>query len=217
MTQQQNATQKLINFLDKGLLYIYRPVDDLEARSWLQTNTEHMGMLLNKYNKTLSAYNLRTVTAQIIINGQLRHETIASNINDTIQYFRDNTADFTNYEEKVVRIRYAFGNSVTQEELIETAIKYDICYRYAATNEDEDEDNNKFMTWINDKINFLRDQLSKNHNTLKGCRYGITVEINGETKYATSAEDYESIVRYFGELKYSNDETKHVLIKYVVF
>ena len=225
MTQQQqpNATQKLINFLDKGFVYIYRPKDELEARSWLQTNTEHMGYLLNKYNKSLAAYNLQKVIAQIIINGQLRHETIASNINAIIQYFRDNKADFTNYEEKVVRIRYVFGNSVTpdrvtQEELIETASEYDICYRYAATNEDKDKDKNRYTTWIKDKINFLRDQLLTNHKTLKDCRYGITVEINGETKYATSAEDYESIVSYFGELEFiSNNETKHVLIKYVVF
>lgn len=228
MTQQQqpNATQKLINFLDKGLVYIYRPVDELDARSWLQTSTENMDMLLNKYNKSLVTHGLDNVTAQIIINGQLRHETAANNINAIIQYFRDNKADFTNYEEKVVRIRYVFGNSVTpdrvtQEELIETAIKYDICYRYAGNQGVKYKDNNKFMTWINDKINILSDQLSKNNNTLKGCRYGITVVINGETRHAWSSEDYESIINYFREWSYSNSneitQPMIITIKYVTF
>jgi hypothetical protein len=218
MTQQVNVIQNLINFLDKGFVYIYRPVDELEIRSWLQTNTNHMEYLLNKYNKRLETCDLRKVTAQIIINGQLQHETSANNINATIQYFRDNATEFTNYEEKIVRIRYVFANSVspdrvTQEELIKTASEYDICYRYLPIKYSNS------MTWIKKNMNFLRDKTETNHKTLKECRYGITVEINGETRYASSAEDYESIVDYFRDNseEFSNDVTKYVLIKYVVF
>jgi len=219
MTEQVNATQNLINFLDNGIVYIYRPVDELEAMSWLKTNTEHMGYLLNKYNKRLAAHNLQKVIAQIIINGQLQHETTADNINDTIQYFRDNQAEFTNYEEKYVRIRYAFDSSITpdrvmQEEFKDTASKYDICCRYLPT-----KDKTKTTSWIKENMNYFSDKLAANYKTLKECMYCITVEINGETRYASSAEDYENVVSYFGELdlEFSDDKPKHVLIKYVVF
>jgi hypothetical protein len=225
MTQQPNAIQKLINFLDKGFVYIYRPVDEQETRSWLQTNTEHMDYLLNKYNKRLETCDLQKVTAQIIINGQLRHETAAYNHRAIIQYFRDNKADFTNYEEKIVRIRYVFGNSVTpdrvtQEELIKTASEYDICYRYLPINEDKDKKKHRYTSWMNQNINFLRDLLSSNQKTLVDCRYGITVEINGETRHAWSSEECESIVSYLRECDdYSNEITEPVIItiKYVTF
>ena len=216
MTQQSHEIQHLINFLDKGIVYIYRPADDLEAMSWLQTNTNHMDYLLNKYNKKLIACDMRKVVAQIIINGQLRHETIASNINATIQYFRDNKAEFTNYEEKFVRIRYVFEEGperVTQEEFKKTASEYDICYRYLPNK------SNNADWWIKKNMNFLSDKLLTNYKTLKECMYGITVEINGETRYASSAEDHENVVGYFRENpeEFSDDKPKHVLIKYVVF
>lgn len=216
MTQSTKVIQKLINFLDKGVVYIYCPGDEQEAMSWLQTNTEHMEYLLNNYKNSLVSCDLQNVSVQIIINGQLRQETTASNIRATIQYFRDNKAEFTNYEEKVVRIRYVFKegiNRVTQEELIETTSKYDICYRYTPFKDSHAD------WWIKKNMNFMSDRLLSNYNTLKDCRYGITVEINGEIRYASSAEDYESIVGYFRENseEYSNDVTKHVLIKYVVF
>lgn len=219
MTQQPHEIQHLINFLDKGIVYIYRPVDEVGTMSWLQTNTAHMDYLLNKYNKILAAHNLQKVIAQIIINGQLQHETTADNINATIQYFRDNQAEFTNYEEKYVRIRYAFDSSitpdrVTQEEFKETASKYDICCRYLPT-----KDKTKTTAWIKENMNYFSDQLASNYKTLKECMYCITVEINGETRYASSAEDYENVVSYFRELdlEFSNNVTKHILIKYVVF
>jgi hypothetical protein len=203
--------------LDSGIVYIYRPVDEINAMSWLKTNTDHMEYLLNKYNKKLIACDMRKVAAQIIINGQFRHETTADNINATIQYFRDNKEEFTNYEEKVVRIRYVFEEGperVTQEEFKETASKYDICYRYLPT-----KDKTKTTSWIKENMNYFSDKLLTNYKTLKECMYCITVEINGETRYAASAEDYETVVSYFRENteEFNDDKPKHVLIKYVVF
>jgi hypothetical protein len=223
MTQQPNAIQKLINFLDKGFVYMYRPADELEAMAWLKTNTDHMDYLLNKYNKRLETCDLQKVPVQIIINGQLRHETTADKPGTIIQYFRDNTADFTNYEEKIVRIRYVFKEGprrVTQEELIKTTSEYDICYRYLPINEDKDKKKHRYTTWMNQNINFLRDLLASNHKTLKECRYGITVGINGETRHAWSSEEYESVVSYLRVYEdYSNEITQPVIItiKYVTF
>lgn len=218
MTQQEKVIQNLINFLDKGVVYIYRPKDEKDTIAWLQVNTKHMEMLLHKYNDSLITCGLHNVSVQIIINGQLRQETTAKDIGATIQYFRGNVEEFTNYEEKVVRFKYVFkagAHRVTQEELIERTQEYDICYRYAPMKENEDKNTN----WIKKNMNFLSDRLASNHKTLKECRYGITVKINGDTRYASSAEDYESIVSYFRDSaeEYSNYVSKHVLIKYIVF
>jgi hypothetical protein len=222
-----NETQKLINFLDEGLLYIYRPENGKDTSFWFDPKyqqLEHMERLLNKYNKSLvTYYDLRKMGVQIFVNGQLRCETVADKPSATIQYFRDNAEEFTKCEEKIIRIRYVFAEGptrMTQEDLMQAQekahkhnYKYNILYTYAPKKE-----KNK-ANWIKKNVNFLRDTLLVNNKTLAECRYGITVEINGEIKYASSAEDYESIVSYFrdNEEEFSNDEPTQVRMKYVVF
>jgi hypothetical protein len=220
-------TQELINFLDDGLLYIYRPENGKDTSFWFDPKykqLEHMERSLNKYNKSLETYyDLHKIAVQIIVNGRLRYETVADKPSTTIQYFRDNSAEFAKCEEKIIRIRYVFAEGptrMTQEGLMQAQehkhkhnYKYNILYTYAPKKE-----KNK-AEWIKKNVNFLRDTLLVNNKALADCRYGITVEINGEIRYASSAEDYESIVSYFidNEEEFSNDEPTQVRMKYVVF
>ncbi len=105
---QELTKEELITFLQKhNITYNYNPVYEgifgNDYMGWIETNTDHMLYLFDKYHRKLEG-----LTYTMIIKINEIEKYISRDYKSIINYFKENPNEFENYRiYKTVDIKYA--------------------------------------------------------------------------------------------------------------